>query len=139
MKKRVQLGLLLLLISVFTVLGYNAWLLEVTPPERSYSDFLKKKTLERLEPALIEEDLEYETVPVIIEREQTEMEEEADVEPLFIEEEPFTIEEEEPEVDYIEPAEEEVTEPAMEDGWSRRLTCIPRSHPPRRSGFHPPV
>ncbi len=40
MKNRIQLGLLLLLISVLMVLGYNAWLLEVTPPERSYSEFL---------------------------------------------------------------------------------------------------
>lgn len=40
MKNRIQIGLFLLLLSVITVLGYNAWLLEVTPPERNYSDFL---------------------------------------------------------------------------------------------------
>lgn len=40
MKNRPQLGLLLLFISILTVLGYNAWLLETTPPKRSYSEFL---------------------------------------------------------------------------------------------------
>lgn len=37
---RVQLGLLLIFLTVLGVLGYNAWLLETTPPERGYSAFL---------------------------------------------------------------------------------------------------
>lgn len=40
LKNRVQLGLLMIFLTVIGVLGYNAWLLETTPPERSYSAFL---------------------------------------------------------------------------------------------------
>ncbi len=40
MKNRTQAGLLLLVLSVFSVLGYNVWLSETTPPQRSYTDFL---------------------------------------------------------------------------------------------------
>ena len=37
---RIQAGLLLLTITVISVIGYNVWLLETTPPERSYTEFL---------------------------------------------------------------------------------------------------
>lgn len=40
MKNMVQAGLFLLFITIVGVLGYNAWLWETTPPERSYSEFL---------------------------------------------------------------------------------------------------
>ena len=40
MKNRVQAGLLVIFLTVFGVLGYNAWLLETTPPERTYTEFL---------------------------------------------------------------------------------------------------
>jgi cell division protease FtsH len=40
MRNNVQLGLFLILLTVVGVLGYNAWLLETTPPERSYSAFV---------------------------------------------------------------------------------------------------
>ena len=40
MKNRVQLGFLVIFLSILAVLAYNAWLLETTPPERVYSDFL---------------------------------------------------------------------------------------------------
>lgn len=39
-KSRIQVGLLLLTITIISVIGYNAWLLETTPPERSYTEFL---------------------------------------------------------------------------------------------------
>jgi cell division protease FtsH len=37
---RIQVGLLLIISTLIAVLGYNAWLLETTPPERIYSEFL---------------------------------------------------------------------------------------------------
>ena len=40
MKNRVQAGLLVIFLTVLGVLGYNAWLLETTPPERTYTEFL---------------------------------------------------------------------------------------------------
>lgn len=40
MNNRVQAGLLMLFLTFLGVLGYNAWLLETTPPERTYSEFL---------------------------------------------------------------------------------------------------
>ncbi|MEE4135619.1 MAG: ATP-dependent metallopeptidase FtsH/Yme1/Tma family protein, partial [Desulforhopalus sp.] len=40
MNSRIQAGLLILLLTVLAVLGYNIWLWETTPPERNYSDFL---------------------------------------------------------------------------------------------------
>ena len=40
MKNRMQTGLLLIFLTFLGVLGYNAWLLETTPPERIYTDFL---------------------------------------------------------------------------------------------------
>jgi cell division protease FtsH len=40
MKNRVQAGLLVLFLTILAVLGYNIWLLETTPPERKYTDFL---------------------------------------------------------------------------------------------------
>ena len=40
MINRVQGGLLLLFFTIVGVLGYNAWLLETTPPELIYTDFL---------------------------------------------------------------------------------------------------
>jgi len=40
MKNKVQAGLLLIFLSIIAVLGYNAWLWETTPPERTYTDFL---------------------------------------------------------------------------------------------------
>ncbi len=40
MKNRVQVGLLLIFLTFLGVLGYNAWLLETTPPERTYTEFL---------------------------------------------------------------------------------------------------
>lgn len=40
MKNRVQAGLLIIFLTVLGVLGYNAWLLETTPPERTYTEFL---------------------------------------------------------------------------------------------------
>lgn len=43
-QNRVQVTLLLLLITVVGVIGYNAWLLETTPPDRSYSAFLQDIT-----------------------------------------------------------------------------------------------
>ncbi|MCP3890253.1 MAG: ATP-dependent zinc metalloprotease FtsH [Desulfobulbaceae bacterium] len=39
MKNRVQTGLLLIFLTFLGVLGYNAWLLETTPPERTYTEF----------------------------------------------------------------------------------------------------
>jgi cell division protease FtsH len=41
MKNRVQAGLFLLFVTIVGVLGYNAWLWETTPPELSYSEFLR--------------------------------------------------------------------------------------------------
>lgn len=38
--KRVQAGLLIITITVLGVIGYNAWLLETTPPERKFSNFI---------------------------------------------------------------------------------------------------
>lgn len=40
MKNRVQAGLLLIFLTILGVLGYNAWLLETTPPEHTYTEFL---------------------------------------------------------------------------------------------------
>ncbi len=40
MKNKVQAGLLLIFLTTLAVLGYNAWLWETTPPERTYTDFL---------------------------------------------------------------------------------------------------
>ena len=40
MKNRIQVGLLLIFLTILGVLGYNAWLWETTPPERSYTEFL---------------------------------------------------------------------------------------------------
>lgn len=40
MKNRIQVGLLVIFLSIVGILGYNAWLLETTPPERTYTDFL---------------------------------------------------------------------------------------------------
>jgi len=40
MKSTVQAGLLVTFLTILGVLGYNAWLLETTPPERTYSEFL---------------------------------------------------------------------------------------------------
>jgi len=40
MKNRIQAGLLLIFVTFLGVLGYNAWLLETTPPKRTYSEFL---------------------------------------------------------------------------------------------------
>ncbi|MGB3221298.1 MAG: ATP-dependent zinc metalloprotease FtsH [Desulforhopalus sp.] len=40
MRNRVQAGLLIIFLTFLGVLGYNAWLLETTPPERTYSEFL---------------------------------------------------------------------------------------------------
>ncbi len=42
MKNRVQAGLLVLFLTLLGVLGYNAWLLETTPPERLYTEFLSE-------------------------------------------------------------------------------------------------
>lgn len=44
MKNRVQAGLLLVFLSILGVLGYNVWLAETTPPDRSYTDFLTDLT-----------------------------------------------------------------------------------------------
>jgi cell division protease FtsH len=40
MKNKMQAGLLVIFLTLLGVLGYNAWLLETTPPEQAYSDFL---------------------------------------------------------------------------------------------------
>jgi cell division protease FtsH len=40
MKNRIQAGLLVIFLTILGVLGYNAWLLETTPPERTYTEFL---------------------------------------------------------------------------------------------------
>ena len=40
MKNKVQTGLLMIFLTFLGVLGYNAWLRETTPPERTYSGFL---------------------------------------------------------------------------------------------------
>jgi cell division protease FtsH len=40
MRNRVQASLLIIFLTFLGVLGYNAWLLETTPPERTYSEFL---------------------------------------------------------------------------------------------------
>ncbi|MGW8193545.1 MAG: ATP-dependent zinc metalloprotease FtsH [Desulforhopalus sp.] len=40
MNQRAQAGLMLLFISIVAVLSYNIWLVETTPPECSYSQFL---------------------------------------------------------------------------------------------------
>ncbi len=40
MKNKVQAGLLMIFLTFLGVLGYNAWLRETTPPERTYSEFL---------------------------------------------------------------------------------------------------
>ena len=40
MKNSIQTGLLLIFLTFLAVLGYNVWLWETTPPERTYSEFL---------------------------------------------------------------------------------------------------
>jgi cell division protease FtsH len=40
-KNRIQVGLTFLTLTVIGVIGYNAWLLETTPPERIYTDVLE--------------------------------------------------------------------------------------------------
>jgi len=40
MNRKVQVGLFLVFFTFLGVLGYNAWLLETTPPSRIYSEFL---------------------------------------------------------------------------------------------------
>ncbi len=40
MKNKVQAGLLMIFLTILAVLGYNAWLWETTPPERTYTEFL---------------------------------------------------------------------------------------------------
>ncbi|MBT8362308.1 MAG: AAA family ATPase, partial [Deltaproteobacteria bacterium] len=40
MKNKIQAGLLIIFLTFLGVLGYNAWLRETTPPERTYTDFL---------------------------------------------------------------------------------------------------
>ncbi len=40
MKNKVQAGLLMIFLTFLGVLGYNAWLRETTPPERTYSEFI---------------------------------------------------------------------------------------------------
>lgn len=40
LKSRIQVALFLITLSVLGVLGYNVWLLETTPPKKSYSDFV---------------------------------------------------------------------------------------------------
>ncbi len=40
MKNWVQAGLMIIFITILAVLGYNVWLLEITPPERTYTEFL---------------------------------------------------------------------------------------------------
>ncbi len=44
MKNRVQAGLLVIFLTILGVLGYNAWLLETTPPERTYTEFISDLT-----------------------------------------------------------------------------------------------
>jgi len=41
MRNKVQAGLLMILLTLLAVLGYNAWLWETTPPQRSYTEFLE--------------------------------------------------------------------------------------------------
>ncbi|MBB5347731.1 ATP-dependent zinc metalloprotease FtsH [Desulfoprunum benzoelyticum] len=48
MRNNVQLGLFLILLTVLGVLGYNVWLLETTPPERSYSAFVDDLRADRM-------------------------------------------------------------------------------------------
>ena len=48
MKNRIQAGLLVIFLTILGVLGYNAWLLETTPPERTYTDFLSNLENEKL-------------------------------------------------------------------------------------------
>ncbi len=48
MKNRVQAGLLLIFLTFLGVLGYNAWLLETTPPERTYTEFYSDVTNEQV-------------------------------------------------------------------------------------------
>ncbi len=40
MNNRVQVGLLVIFMTILAVLGYNAYLLETTPPDQIYTDFL---------------------------------------------------------------------------------------------------
>ena len=40
MRNKVQAGLLMIFLTILAVLGYNAWLWETTPPERTYTEFL---------------------------------------------------------------------------------------------------
>jgi cell division protease FtsH len=48
MKNRIQAGLLVIFLTILGVLGYNAWLLETTPPERTYTEFLSNLENEQL-------------------------------------------------------------------------------------------
>ncbi|MGW8159410.1 MAG: ATP-dependent zinc metalloprotease FtsH [Desulfoprunum sp.] len=48
MRNNVQIGLSLILLTVLGVLGYNAWLLETTPPERNYSAFVDELNADRI-------------------------------------------------------------------------------------------
>jgi len=41
MRNKIQAGLLMILLTLLAVLGYNAWLWETTPPQLSYTDFLE--------------------------------------------------------------------------------------------------
>jgi len=40
MKNNIQAGLLMIFLTILAVLGYNVWLSETTPPERTYTEFL---------------------------------------------------------------------------------------------------
>ena len=40
MKNQIQLGLLILTIACFVLLGYNVYLREITPPEQTYTEFI---------------------------------------------------------------------------------------------------
>ncbi len=44
MKNRLQSGLLLIFLTILAVLAYNVWLLDSTPPQRPYTDFLSDLT-----------------------------------------------------------------------------------------------
>jgi cell division protease FtsH len=51
MNNRFQAGLLLILLTVLGVVGYNIWLAETTPPSRSFSEFLDDLDNDRLRTA----------------------------------------------------------------------------------------